>query len=118
MQPLFQTRQFVHPAGGHIQNRFVAERFALLRQMADHGPFIALHGARVRLPLLENDGEQRGFARAVRPDQRDAVAVIDLQRGVLEERPPAKGHLKITNCEHEKAYSPATYRHYPERSLN
>jgi hypothetical protein len=45
------------------------------------------------------------------------VAVIDLQRGVLEESPPAEGHLKITNYEHEKAYSPAINRHYPERSL-
>ena len=118
VQPLFQTGQFVYPAGGHVQNRFLPERFALVRQVAHHGPFVALHGARVRLPLLENDGEQRGFARAVRPHQREVVAIIDVQRGGLKESPPAKSYLKITNSEHEKAYSPATYRHHLERSLN
>ena len=91
---------------------------ALLRQMAHHRPFVALHRAGVRLPLLEDDGEQRGLARAVRPDQRDAVAIIDVQRRVLKQSPPAKGYLKITNGEHEKAYSPTTYRHHLERSLN
>ena len=102
VQPLFQPGQLLHPAGRHIQHRFLAQRLALLRQMAHHRPFIALHDARVRLPLLENDGEERRFARAVRADQRDAVAIIDLQRGVLEESAPANGHLKITNCQHEK----------------
>ena len=93
VQAFFQLRQFLHPAGGDIQNGFVAQRFGFLRQVADHRPFIALDRAGVRLLLLENDGEQRGFAGAVRADERDAFAVIHLERSVLEERPPANGHF-------------------------
>ncbi len=93
MQPLFQSRQFIHPAGGDVEDRFVAVRFGLLRQITHHGPFIALDRAGVRLLLLENDGEEGGLARAIRPDQRDAVAVVHLKRGVFEEHPPAQGHF-------------------------
>ena len=100
VQPLFQLRQFVHPAGGHIQDRFIAMGFALLREIADHGPFIPLDRAGVRHLLFEDDGKKRCLAGAVRPDQGDPVAVIHLKRGVLEEHPPAQGHLKISNCEH------------------
>ena len=101
MQPVFQLRQFVHPAGGDFQHRFVPMPFGLLRQIADHRPFIALDRAGVRLAFFEDDGKQRGFARAVRPDQRHAVAVIHLERRVLEQRPRAERYLKITNDEHE-----------------
>ena len=40
--------------------------------------------------MMEN---KRGLARAVRPDERDAFAVIHLERRVLEERPRANGHF-------------------------
>jgi hypothetical protein len=43
--------------------------------------------------LLEDDGEERGLARAVRADERDAVAIVDAKGSVLEERAPAEGHL-------------------------
>ena len=100
VQAFFEDRQFLHLAGGHIEDGFVAQRFAFLRQMAHHRPLIAFNHAGIRLALLENDGEQRGFTRAVGADERYAFAIVHLERSVLEERPSAKGHLEITNDEH------------------
>ena len=51
-------------------------RFGFLRQVADHGPRVALDGAGVGLLLFENDGEQCRLARAVGADKRDAVERI------------------------------------------
>jgi len=48
----------------------------------------------VRRVVAEDEREQRGLARAVRADQPDAVAAIDLQGRVLEQhaRPKGLGH--------------------------
>ncbi len=46
--------------------------------------------------------EERGFARAVRPDEADAVAAIDLQRGVLKERATAEGFGDLRDREHRE----------------
>jgi len=101
VQALLQTRQLVHAAGGDIENGFVTVRLGLLRQVAHHGPFVARDDAGVGLLLLENDGEEGGLARAVRPDKRDTVAVVHAEGGVFEEHASAQGHLQITNRKHE-----------------
>ena len=97
VQKFFKLWQFFHAPGRDIQNGFVAERLAFLREMADHRPFIALNRAGVRLALLEDEREQRGLARAVRADKRDAFAVIHLERRVFKQRAPAKSHFQIAN---------------------
>jgi hypothetical protein len=49
---VFPARQFIHAAGGDVQNGFVAVRLGLLRQITDHRPFVALDGAGVRSNCL------------------------------------------------------------------
>ena len=110
MQSLLQAWQFIDAAGGDIEDRFLAVCLGFLWKVADHGPFIALDGARVRLLLLEDDGKQRGLAGAVWPDQRDAIAVVHAEGRVFEEHAPAQGHFKISNSKHEtNGSSPTDY---------
>ena len=59
---------------GDFQDGFVAGGLAFLRQIADARAADERHTACIRLFLAEDDFEQRGFARAVRPDDGDAVA--------------------------------------------
>ena len=93
VQTLFQARQFIHPARGDIHDGLVPDGFRFLGEIADHGPRVALDGAVVRFLLSEDDGEQRGLAGTIRADQGDAVAIVQLQRHVLEERSPTESHL-------------------------
>ena len=93
VQTLFQPRQFVHPARGHIEDGFVAVRLGLLRQMPDHRPLVARHRAGIRLQLLQDDRKQRGLASAVGPDQRHAVAIIHREGHVIKQHASAKRHL-------------------------
>ena len=76
---------FVFVRHGDFQNRFVARWLAFLRQIAGARAADERHAARVRLLLAENDFEQRGLARAIRPDDGDAVA-----RNVVKQFAPAK----------------------------
>ena len=63
-----------------------ANKLGFLRQMADRGPFVPLHHARVRLALLEDDGEERGLARAVGPDEPADVAARQADRHVRQRK--------------------------------
>ena len=55
-----------------------------LRQERDHRVAAQRHGAAVRRLQPREHPQQRRLARAVGPDQPDARAVVDLQRGALE----------------------------------
>ncbi len=48
-------------------------------------PRLTDHRARVRLDLAGKHLEERGFARAVGPDEADAFAFVDGQVQLLEE---------------------------------
>ncbi len=84
VQFFLEEWEFLHAAGGNIEDGFVAVGFAFLREVADHGPFITFDGAGVGFTLLENEGKKGGFARAIGADERDAFAVVHLERSVLE----------------------------------
>ena len=42
MKALLQSWQFINPPGRHLQDSFIALRFAFLRQITNHRPFITL----------------------------------------------------------------------------
>ena len=102
VQPRFERLHVARAARGHVEHGHFADRFALLRQVADHRPLIALDGPGVRVLGLQDDGEERGFPRAIRPDERDAFAVVDLHRGVFKERATAVAFLEVADGEHGK----------------
>lgn len=84
--------------------------------MAHDGPGIAFDNAFIRGPLPENEREQGRFPPVtIGAHQGDMVAVIDIERRVLEEHAPAQGHFKITNYKHENESSPTICRHEPKR---
>jgi hypothetical protein len=95
----FEVTQFLFEdrkrgaAGGDVDDSFVADRFGFLRQIADHRPFIALNDASVWNLLAEDNREQRRFAGAIRSDQRDAVTMSDIKRGVFEQSSSADRHF-------------------------
>ena len=68
-----------------FQHRSLAGGSAFLGQMADHNILLARNGARVWLFLAEDEGEQGGFARAVGPDQSDAIGAVNLQGHIFKQ---------------------------------
>jgi len=99
-EAFFEGGDFAGAAGGDVHHGLFAEGFAFLGKVADHGPLVALDGAGVGFVLLEDEAEERGFAGAVRADEGDAFAVVDLHGGVLEQRAAAEGFLEFANREH------------------
>ena len=76
---------FVVVRHGDVEDGFVAGGFAFLRQIAEPRAADERDLARVRRFLAEDDLEQRGFARAVRPDQPDALAGLERERNVVKQ---------------------------------
>ena len=75
--------------GGQLDDGFVADGGAFLREVADGGATLEVDGPVVGGFIAENQAQQRGLARAIRADQPDAIAAIHLQRHVLEKDAPA-----------------------------
>jgi hypothetical protein len=76
---------------GDLDDRFVPGGGAFLRQVADVHVALGDDLAVVRELLAEDDGKERGLARAIRPDEADAVFAIQLQRDVGEQGSSAVG---------------------------
>ena len=100
LETLFEAGQFAGPSGGDLKHGLLTHGFAFLRQVADHGPRIPLDRALIGSPAAEDDGEERGFPRAVGADQRHPVSIVDLERGVFEQDPSGDGHLQLTDGKH------------------
>jgi len=97
MRALIAQRMVLDPASAAVPRTYC--QFGPLHTTLMR-PFIALDGAGVRLQFFEDDGKERGFARAVRPDERDAFAVVELKRSVLKKSAPAESHFQIANDQH------------------
>ena len=86
----------VTPFGQHLPYGLVRRHQAAL--LIDHhagqrpGPG---HAAFVRLDLARQQFQQRGLARAIRPDDADPVAALDAQRKIANDRavPETLGHF-------------------------
>ena len=75
---------------GDFENGFITCRFTFLRQITDARAADERYVARVRVLLAKDDFEQRGFARAVRPDDGDAFAGLQRERNVVKQFASAK----------------------------
>ncbi len=75
---------------GDVEDNFVAGGFAFLRQITKPRAADECDLAGVRRFLAEDDLEQRGFARAIRSDQPDALAGQERERDVVKQDAPAK----------------------------
>ena len=56
-------------------------------------PPLARDGALLRRQVAGHQPQQRGLARAVRPDQRGRDPLADAEAHVVEERPPVRQHV-------------------------
>jgi hypothetical protein len=68
MQLRLERLDFTGATGCHIHHRLFADRLALLRQVADHRPLVALDYTGIRRVLLQDDIEERRLTRAIGPD--------------------------------------------------
>ena len=93
----FEGLDFSRAAGGDVERRLGTDGFGFLREVAEGGPFVALDGAGIGLIAAKDEGENGGFARAVGADERDALAVVDLHVGLLEEGAAADGFLEFAD---------------------
>src|SRR5690606_20955602 len=73
-------------AQDHVERRRRrVERLLLLRHVAQAHVRAEAHAALARRDLSHDDAQQRGLPRAVRPEQRDALAVAQGGAGISEE---------------------------------
>jgi len=96
----FEGLDFARAAGGKVERGLGTYGFGFLREVAEGGPFVALDGAGIALIAAEDEGKNGGFARAVRADERDALAVVDLHVGLFEEKTAAVGFFEIADGQH------------------
>ena len=89
-------------ARGELQDGFVAGRRAFLWEEADGASALETNRAFVGCVFAQDEREERGFSGAVCSDQADAVAGIDLQRGVREKGAAAEGFGDLGDGEHEE----------------
>ena len=80
-----QGGDFGSDGDGEFQNSFLTGGRGFLGQMADGGVLLQSDGAGIGRFGLENQREQRGFARAVRPHQADAVFAADLDGDIFKQ---------------------------------
>ena len=82
-----EFRVFRRDRCGEFDDGLVGDRRVFLRQVADGDAAFGGDFARVRWFLPQDDGEKRGLARPVRPDQPDPVLAVHLQGGIGEQYP-------------------------------
>jgi hypothetical protein len=90
-------------AGGDVEDGLVADGGAFLRQVAEVGAAFPLDGALVGLLLAEDEVEERGLARAIGPDQAEAVGARDEERDVGKQFAGAVGLGNVGDGEHGEA---------------
>ena len=89
-------------AGGELQDGFFAGGGGFLREESDGASALEIDRPFIRGVVAEDEGEEGRFAGAVGSDQADAVARVDLQRGVLEEGASTEGLGDLGDGEHER----------------
>ena len=67
----------------------------LLRHVGAAQPLLELQHAVVGLVQPSQDFQQRGFAGAVAPDQRHALAAVERETGAIEQRHMAEGEVGV-----------------------
>ena len=72
-----------------------------------------IHRAAIGRDLPRDDVQQRGFADAVRPDDRHAVARAQVQIEIREQRAPIEALLQIVHHQHIIAGAPPRFEGKP-----
>ena len=113
--------------GGAIQSLFdvlahgdARSEIGDLMHVADTGALAKRDFAGVGLVLGAENGEQRGFACAIGPDQADTVAIVDGERDTVEERIGAEALgdiLRDQNRRHVSSLRGRARRHAAARNL-
>ena len=75
-------------AHGNLQHRAVGGVAGFLLQVAHHGVVIHDNLPLIRRIIAPYHAEERGFSRPVGPYQRNALAPVDNELGLVEERAP------------------------------
>ena len=86
------------PALDVCLDRPVRAEIRLLRQVAQRDAGVHEAAAAIRLDKPRRDLHERGLARAVTPDDADAVALGHGQAGILQKRRAAEGECHILQC--------------------
>ena len=87
-------------AAGQFEDRLLARRRGLLREITERGILLERDLPHIRRSLIENERKERRFPGAVRPDQPDPIATIHLERDVLEEDAPGERFGNLRNSQH------------------
>jgi len=95
-----QRHEFRRDGRGQLENGLVASGCAFLGQMPDADVSLADDLASVGGFMAKNHVEQRGLARAVRADETDAIAAIQLNGGSREEGLAAVGFADVGKGNH------------------
>ena len=93
-------RDQLFATGGDLEDGFVADGGAFLREKAEVGAAFPLDGTGVLGLLAEDQVEQGGFARAIGADEAVAVGARDEERHVVEEFTRAVGLGNIGDGKH------------------
>ena len=96
-----QFDEFRGDGRGQFDDRFIARRRGFLGQITDRDAAFPAQLAFIRRFRAQDDGKERGLARAIRTDQPDAVRAIHLQRGLGEQNPPAVRLADVGKSQHE-----------------
>src|SRR5207245_915547 len=99
----FAERDGVFAVRDHCPDRLVAIQHAVLVHVADLDRLADPDRAGVRLLLADDQLEQGGLARAVRPDQADDPAPRQVDAQVLEQQLVAVGFAQVLGFHHEVA---------------
>src|SRR3954471_17941301 len=78
-----------------FQHGFVPGGGGFLRKKSDGSVLLNRHRSLIGRNITEQKSKQRRFASAIGANQSEPVAAIDLERYVIEERPPRERFRKL-----------------------
>ena len=90
-----QRRRFRKAVAHHFAHAARIGSGRVLRQVGDAHAFSQAQFAVIRRLGAAQDVEQGGFAFAVAPQQGDALARLQREVDVIEQRPPAEGERQL-----------------------
>ena len=93
--PVFDMREVFESVGHDVAHRTIRRERHVLFEPRDAQAGLAPHRARVGNDFAADDLQQRRFARAVAADDAHALARLDQQARVVEQRQMAVGHPDV-----------------------
>ncbi len=94
-----QRAEFTQTLGDFVEHRARADERDVLIETCDPDTGCAPHRSAVGRHLAADDFQQARLTGPVAADERYALAGVDLQRRILEERVVAEGELQTVDCE-------------------